>query len=66
MSDLIYTPDAGFTGLETITYTIRDSGGLLRTGISTVRGNGEITYSSAWRDGVSLTRPSGSRHRRNP
>ena len=32
----IYTPDTGFTGVETITYTIRDNHGLPNTGTVTV------------------------------
>ena len=31
-----YTPDAGFSGVETITYTIRDTHGLTATGLLTV------------------------------
>ncbi len=31
-----YTPNAGFSGVETITYTIRDTHGLTSTGLVTV------------------------------
>ena len=34
--NVIHTPDTGFTGVETITYTIRDNHGLTNTGLATV------------------------------
>ena len=33
---VVYTPDPGFTGVDTITYTIRDTHGLTATGLATV------------------------------
>ena len=58
-SSIYYTPDAGFSGVETITYTIRDSTGseataVLRVGVDT---EGNSSTRPARADGLLLCLP---------
>jgi LPXTG-motif cell wall-anchored protein len=59
--DPVYTPEAGFSGVDTYGYTVQDPGGLRSSSTVTVTvGNGAPTYTGAMSNSAQTVQPGGA------